>query len=69
MFTSGVWQALPAKLFLFQAVGPVACIMTRVLFSVINSAVSWDCDVLFTQDAIPDIAFWRHNVHTLNGKV
>ena len=25
--------------------------------------------MLLTQDAISEIAFWRHNVHTLNGKV
>ena len=49
--------------------GPVARIMTRFLFSVISSAVSWDCEVLLVQDAISEIDFWRHNVHTLNGKV
>ena len=26
-------------------------------------------EVLLTQDAISEIGFWRHNVHTLNGKV
>ena len=35
----------------------------------ISSAVSWDCEVLLTQDAISEIDFWRHNVHALNGKV
>ena len=54
---------------LSSCLGPVARIMTRFLFSVINSAVSWDCEVLLTQDAISKIAFRRHNVHTLNGKV
>ena len=43
--------------------------MTRFLFSVISSAVSWDCEVLLTQDAISEIDFWRHNFHALNGKV
>ena len=54
---------------LSSCVGPVARIMTRFLFSVISSAVSWDCEVLLTQDAISEIDFWRHNVHALNGKV
>ncbi|KAK2549651.1 hypothetical protein P5673_029768, partial [Acropora cervicornis] len=54
---------------LSSCVGPVARIMTRVLFSVISSAVSWDCEVLLTQDAISEIDFWRHNVHALTGKV
>ena len=31
---------------------PVASVMTRFLFSEINSAVSWDGKVLLTQDAI-----------------
>ena len=43
--------------------------MTRFLFSVINSAVSWDCHVSLTEDAISEIDFWRRNVHSLNGKV
>ena len=50
-------------------VGPVARIMKRFLFSVISSAVSWDCEVLLAQDATSEIDFWRHNVHALNGKV
>ena len=54
---------------LSSCVGPVARIMTRFLFSVISSAVSWDCEVLLTQDAISEIDFWRDNVHALNGKV
>ena len=54
---------------LSSCVGSVARIMTRFLFSVISSAVSWDCQVLLTQDAISEIDFWRHNVHALNGKV
>ena len=54
---------------LSSCVGPVARIMTRFLFSVINSAVSWDCYVSLTEDAISEIVFWRRNVHSLNGKV
>ena len=47
---------------LFSCVGPVARIIMRFLFSVISGAVSWDCEVLLTQDAISEIDFWRHNV-------
>ena len=54
---------------LSSCVGKVARIMTRFLFSVINSAVSWDCHVSLTEDAISEIVFWRRNVHSLNGKV
>ena len=54
---------------LSSCVGPVARIITRFLFSVISGAVSWDCEVLLTQDAIYEIDFWRHNVHALNDKV
>ena len=49
--------------------GPVARIITRFLFSVISGAVSWDCEVLLTQNAISEIDFSRHNVHALNVKV
>ena len=49
--------------------GSVTRIMTRFLFSVISSAVSWDCEVLLTQEAISEIEFWRNNVHALNGKI
>ena len=70
-FTSSAWRALPAGqiISLSSCVGPVARIMTRFLFSVISSAVSWDCEVLLTQDAISEIDFLRHNVHSLNSKV
>ena len=37
---------------LSSSLGPVASVMTRFLFSEINSAVSWDGKVLLTQDAI-----------------
>ena len=54
---------------LSSCVGPVARIITRFLFSVISGAVSWDCEVSLTQDAISEIDFWRHNVHALKDKV
>ena len=54
---------------LSKCLGPVARIMSRFLFSVINSAVSWNCQVLLSQDTISEIDFWKNNVHTLNGKI
>lgn len=43
--------------------------MTRHLFSVVNSALSWDSEVLLSEDSISEINFWVNNVHSLNGKV
>ena len=43
--------------------------MTRHLFAVVNSARSWDSEVLLSEDSISEINFWVNNVHSLNGKV
>ena len=50
-------------------VGSVTRIMTRHLFSVANSASSWDCNVFLTDDSISEINFWANNVDSLNGIV
>ena len=47
----------------------VTRIMTRHLFSVVNSASSWDCNVFLTDDSISEINFWANNVDSLNGIV
>lgn len=54
---------------LSSCVGSVCRIMTRHLFSVVNSALSWDSEVLLSEDSISEINFWVNNVHSLNGKV
>ena len=54
---------------LSSCVGSVARIMTRHLFSVVNSALSWDSEVFLSDDAVAEINFWAANVDSLNGRV
>lgn len=54
---------------LASCVGSVACIMTRFLFSVVNSNVSWDSEVLLLEGSISETGFWRNIVQSLNGKI
>jgi len=54
---------------LSSCVGPVARIMTRFLFSVVNSAQSWNNEVCLSDDSLSEIIFWKSNVVPLNGKV
>ena len=54
---------------LSSCVGSVARIMTRFLFSVVNSAVFWDSDIFLSDDSLCEIEFWSNNVHVLNGKI
>ena len=54
---------------LSSCVGPVTRIMTRHLFSVVNSAFSWDSKVFLSHDSISEIDFWANNVNSLNGRV
>ena len=44
---------------LSSCVGSVARIMTRFLFSVVNSAVSWDSEVFLSDDSLCEIEFGR----------
>ena len=43
--------------------------MTRHLFSVVNSAFSWDNEVFLSDDSISEINFWANKVSSLNGRV
>ncbi|XP_068738599.1 uncharacterized protein [Montipora capricornis] len=54
---------------LSSCVGSVTRIMTRHLFSVVNSALSWDSEVFLSEDSISEINFWANNVDSLNGRV
>ena len=56
-------------IFLSSCVGPVGRIMTRFLFSVVNSGHSWDNKVFLSDDSLSEIIFWKNNVVSLNGKV
>ena len=49
--------------------GSVTRIMSRHLFSVVNTAFSWEEQVQLTADSISEIQFWARNVDSLNGKV
>ena len=42
---------------------------TRFLFSVVNSAVSWESEVFLSDDSLSEIEFWSNNVSALNGKI
>ena len=50
-----------------NCVGNVTRLMTRNLYSVINSSSSWYDYVKLTDDAILELKFWRENVCKLNG--
>ena len=52
-----------------SCMGSVARIMTRFLFSVVNSARSWESEVLLSDNSFSEIIFWKNNVVFLNGKV
>lgn len=52
---------------LTKCVGKVTRLMTRHLFSVINSRLSWYSPVLLTPDCLSEIQFWNSNVQRLNG--
>ena len=52
---------------LSPCVGSVARIMTRFLFSVVNSARSWES--FLSDDSLSEISFWKNNVVFLNSKV
>ena len=54
---------------LSPCVGYVARIMTRFLFSVVNSARSWESEVFLSDDSLSEISFWKDNVVFLNSKV
>ena len=46
--------------------GSFTRILTRHLFSGLNSIFSWDSGVLLSDDAILEIYFWYSNVDSLN---
>ena len=54
---------------LSPCVGSVARIMTRFLFSVVNSARSWESEVFLSDDSLSEISFWKNNLLFLNSKV
>ena len=47
-------------------VGGVTRIMTRSLYAVVNTKVSWDSTVVLTKEACSELVFWSQNVGSLN---
>ena len=54
---------------LLSCVGSMVHIMTRFLFSVVNSAVSWDGEVFLSDDSLCEIEFLSNNGLALNDKI
>ena len=44
----------------------MAKIMTRSLYAVVNTKVSWNSAVVLTKEACSELVFWSHNVNFLN---
>lgn len=51
---------------LTPCVGGVTRIMTRSLYAVVNTKVSWDSTVVLTKEACRELVFWSQNVDSLN---
>ena len=51
---------------LTPCVGGVTRIMTRSLYAVVNTKVSWNSTVVLTKEACSELVFWSQNVDSLN---
>ena len=51
-----------------RAVGPLARMFTRHLYAVVNSRQAWNSWVYLDQKACNELAFWRANIHMVNGQ-
>ena len=47
-------------------VGCVARIMSRSMYATVNEKVSWNSNVVLTQEACVELKFWKQNVDSLN---
>ena len=57
-----------------RATGPIVSVLTRSLYSVVNSAKRWDSYVRLGQFAIEEVEWWLYNIRTvskfpINGKL
>ena len=50
------------------ALGPVARLRTRALYSDINNSTSWNACISLSEDAKEELLFWQGNVVMLNGQ-
>ena len=51
---------------LTPCVGDVTRIMTRSLYAVVNTKMSWNSTVELSKEAYAELVFWNHNVDCLN---
>ena len=49
------------------ALGPVARLMTRNLYTMLNARSSWHQDLLITQEALEELIFWLQHIKKFNG--
>ena len=47
-------------------VGDVTRIMTRSLYAVVNTKVSWNSTIELSKEAYAELVFWNQNVDSLN---
>ena len=50
------------------ALGPLARMMTRCMYAVLNTRSSWCHQVLLTPEALEELAFWLNNIDNFNGQ-
>ena len=50
-----------------NCVGNVSRLMTRNLFAVVNSALSWNSYVLLSPESLTKLIFWKSNIASLSG--
>ena len=51
-----------------MAIGPVARLMTRVLYTLLNTKVSWSQAVTLSDEARAEILFWNTEIPRFNGQ-
>ena len=56
------------RLSMSLALGLVTRLMTRALYAMLNARGSWFQQVLFTSDALEELAFWLRHISALNGQ-
>ena len=49
------------------ALGPVACLMTRSLYAILNDRTSWCHQLALTEEAVLEIKFWHADISSFNG--
>ena len=50
------------------ALGPVTRLMTRSLYAVLNSRLSWWQQLTLSKEAMEELVFWKNHMHKLNGQ-